>query len=210
MSILVWWETLANSINYTKWKTSVISRIWTGAHLFDFLWWSETSWQLYQRRKQYLINQKKDMNTRLAKAWIAIDRLSVLMKSDLTDKRKCSFFQAAFVSILLYVCTTWTLTKRMEKKLDGNYTRMQFWTSPGGNTQQSSSCAATWLPSRKLSKSDKPNIQDTAAEAGTSSEGMYPYGTPHMVKQRQGDRLEPTYSSSVRIRDVALRTCQKP
>ena len=37
---------------------------------------------------------------------------------------KCSFFQAAIVSILLYGCTTWTLTKRLEKKLDGNYTRM--------------------------------------------------------------------------------------
>ena len=37
---------------------------------------------------------------------------------------KCSFFQAAVVSILLYGCTTWTLTKRLEKKLDVNYTRM--------------------------------------------------------------------------------------
>ena len=37
---------------------------------------------------------------------------------------KHSSFQAAIVSILLYGCTTWTLTKRMEKKLDGNYTRM--------------------------------------------------------------------------------------
>ena len=37
---------------------------------------------------------------------------------------KCSFFQAAVVLILLYGCTTWTLTKRLEKKLDGNYTRM--------------------------------------------------------------------------------------
>ena len=37
---------------------------------------------------------------------------------------KRSFFQAAVVSILLYVCTTWTLTKQLEKKLDGNYTRM--------------------------------------------------------------------------------------
>ena len=36
---------------------------------------------------------------------------------------KRSFFQAAVVSILLYKCTTWTLTKRLEKKLDGNYTR---------------------------------------------------------------------------------------
>ena len=37
---------------------------------------------------------------------------------------KRSFFLAAVVSILLYGCTTWTLTKRLEKKLDGNYTRM--------------------------------------------------------------------------------------
>ena len=37
---------------------------------------------------------------------------------------KHNFFQAAVVSILLYGCTTWTLTKRLEKKLDGNYTRM--------------------------------------------------------------------------------------
>ena len=37
---------------------------------------------------------------------------------------KCSFFQSAVVWILLYGCSTWTLTKRMEKKLDGNYTRM--------------------------------------------------------------------------------------
>ena len=37
---------------------------------------------------------------------------------------KRSFFQAAVKSILLYGCTTWTLTKRLEKKLDGNYKRM--------------------------------------------------------------------------------------
>ena len=37
---------------------------------------------------------------------------------------KRSFFQAAVVSILLYGCTTGTLTKRLEKKLDGNYTRI--------------------------------------------------------------------------------------
>ena len=37
---------------------------------------------------------------------------------------KRSFFQVVVVSILLYGCTTWTLTKRIEKKLDGNYTRM--------------------------------------------------------------------------------------
>ena len=67
---------------------------------------------------------EKDIDTRLTKAWAAIDRLSIIWKSDLTDKMKRSFFQAAVVSMLLYGCTTWTLTKRLEKKLDGNYTRM--------------------------------------------------------------------------------------
>ena len=67
---------------------------------------------------------EKDIETRLTKAWTAINRLSTIWKSDLTDKMKRSFFQAAVTSILLYGCTTWTLTKRLEKKLDGNYTRM--------------------------------------------------------------------------------------
>ena len=67
---------------------------------------------------------KKDIDTRLSKAWTAIDRLLIIWKSDLADKMKRSFFQAAVVSILLYGCTTWTLAKRLKKKLDGNYTRM--------------------------------------------------------------------------------------
>ena len=67
---------------------------------------------------------EKDIDTRLTKAWTAINRLSIIWKSDLTDKMKRSFFQAAVTSILLYGCTTWTLTKQLEKKLDGNYTRM--------------------------------------------------------------------------------------
>ena len=37
---------------------------------------------------------------------------------------EAAFFQPAVASILLYGCTTWTLTKRLERKLDGNYTRM--------------------------------------------------------------------------------------
>ena len=67
---------------------------------------------------------EKDIKTRLTKAWTAINRLSTIWKSDLTDKMKRSFYQAAVTSILLYGCTTWTLTKQLEKKLDGNYTRM--------------------------------------------------------------------------------------
>ena len=48
----------------------------------------------------------------------------MIWKSDLTDKMKRGFNQAAVVLILLYGCTTWTLTKRPEKKLHGNYTTM--------------------------------------------------------------------------------------
>ena len=65
---------------------------------------SETSRQIHLPRKQRLIN-REGHNTRLTKAWTAIDRLSIIWKSDLTDKMKRSFFQAAVVSILLYGCT---------------------------------------------------------------------------------------------------------
>ena len=68
---------------------------------------------------------KNDINTWLAKAWLAIDRLSVIWKSDLSDKIKHSFFQVVR-SIVLYGCITWMLTKRMERKLDGNCTRMRW------------------------------------------------------------------------------------
>ena len=67
---------------------------------------------------------EKDIDTQLTKAWTAIYRLSIIWKSDLTDKMKRCFFQAAVALILLYGCTSWTLSKRLEKKLDGNYTRM--------------------------------------------------------------------------------------
>ena len=67
---------------------------------------------------------EKDIDIRLTKALTAIDRLLIIWKSDLTDKMKRNFFHAAVVSILLYGCTTWTLTKWLEKKIDGYYPRM--------------------------------------------------------------------------------------
>ena len=112
-----------------------------------------------------------DINTWLAKSWTAIDSQSVIWKSDLTDKIKRSFFQAAVVSILLYGYTTWTLTKRIVKKLDSNCTRMlrvilyesrrQYPTKQ----QQYSHLP----PSRKLSKLDGPDMRDTAGKVGTCS-----------------------------------------
>ena len=75
-------------------------------------------------RESRVPSTEKDIDTQLTKALAAIDKLLIIRKSDLTDKMKRSFFQAVVVSILLYGCTTWTLNKQLEKKLDGNYTRM--------------------------------------------------------------------------------------
>ena len=107
-----------------------------------------------------------DINIWLAKAWTAINRLSVIWKSDLTDKIKRSFFQAV-VMILLYGCElnvdrkslmaiTWECCK-------------QYWTTPGGNTPQSSSYTATYHPSRKLSKLDESDMRNTVGEVRMNS-----------------------------------------
>ena len=66
----------------------------------------------------------ENINVFSGKAWTVIDRLSVIWKSVLFDKIKLEFFHIVAVSVLLYDCTIWTLMKLLEKKLDGNYTRM--------------------------------------------------------------------------------------
>ena len=38
---------------------------------------------------------------------------------------------------------------------------------------------------------------------------MYSYGPPRRAEKKQDDQLEHTYSSSVRIRNVTLKTCQR-
>ncbi len=87
----------------------------------------------------------------MRKAWTAIDRLSIVWESDLTDKMKHSFFQAVVISILLYGCTTWTLTKRLKKKQDGNYTRILrlliIWKSDLSDKMKSSffQAAVVWM-----------------------------------------------------------------
>ena len=137
---------------------------------------------------------EKDIDTRLTKAWTAIDRLSIIWKSNLTDKMKRSFFQAAVVSILRYGCTTWTLTKRLKKKRDSDYTRMlqailnKSWRQHPTRHQLYGHC----LPSRKQYKLDEPDMQDTAGEARTNSSVMYSYGPPNLPKQKQDDQLEST------------------
>ena len=112
---------------------------------------------------------ENDINTRLAKAWTAIDWLSVIWKSDLTDKIKCSFFfQTAVELILLYGCTTWTLTKRMEKKLNGNYTRMiQAALNKSWRQHPTKQLLYGHLP--PITKTIQLDMQHTAGEVRTNS-----------------------------------------
>ena len=112
-----------------------------------------------------------NIKTQQAKAWTAINRLSVIWKSDLTDKIKCSFFQAAVESILLYGYTTWTLTNVWRKSLTAITQECckQYWMSHGGSTPESSGSEATYHPSRKLSRLDEPDMQDTAGEVRMNS-----------------------------------------
>ena len=88
------------------------------------LLWPSHMWGSITYLGSSVSSTEKDIDTRLTRVWIAIDRLSIIWKSELTDKMKRSLFQAVVVSILLYGCTTLTLTERLGKKLEGNYTRM--------------------------------------------------------------------------------------
>ena len=158
-----------------------------------------------------VLSTEKDIDTQLTKAWTAINRLSIIWKSDLTDKMKRSFFQAAVVSILLYGCTTWTLTKRLEKKLDGNYTRMR-----------QAILNKSWRqhPTRHQLYGHLPSITKTIQARRTRHAGhCWRSGdelisdvilwTPNMAGQKQDHQFEHTFSSYVRIRDVALKICQR-
>ena len=54
---------------------------------------------------------ESDANIHIGKAWTTIDMFMTTWKSDLSDKIKQKFVKAVAISVLLYDCTTWTLTK---------------------------------------------------------------------------------------------------
>ena len=66
----------------------------------------------------------KDIKIRKALAWSACHKLGKVWKSTLKRNIKIRLFIATVESVLLYGSSTWTLTKTMEKSLDGTYTRM--------------------------------------------------------------------------------------
>ena len=122
---------------------------------------------------------------------------------------KGTFFQAAVASILLYGCTTWTLTKRLEKKLDGNYTRML-----------RAIFNRSWRqhPTRHQLYGHLPPITKTIQVKRTRHAGHcwrsrdelisdVLLWTPTHGRAKQDDQHEHTFSNYVRIRDVVQKTC---
>ena len=71
-----------------------------------------------------IVSTEKDVLIRISKAWSALDRLRTIWKSKHPEQIKKSFFRAVVESVLLYGSSRWTLTKRLENKLNGTYTRM--------------------------------------------------------------------------------------
>ena len=124
---------------------------------------------------------------------------------------KCNFFQAAVVSILLYGCTTWTLTKRLEKKLDGSYTRMlRTILNKSWRQHLTKHQLHGHLP--PITKTIQVRRTRYTGHCWRSKDELISdvlLWTPHMAEQKQDDQLEHTYSSYVRIRDVALKTHQR-
>ena len=96
---------------------------------------------------------KSDVNTLQVKAWAAIDRLSIMWKSNHSD---VYFFQNVSVSILLHGCTIWTIAKRMKKMINEDYTRIpsavlsKYWKQHPAK----SSYTASYLPFHRPCKYD--------------------------------------------------------
>ena len=115
------------------------------------------------------------------------------------------------MSLLLYGCTTWTLTKRLKKKLDGNYTRM-LRAILNKSWQQHPTRHKLYGHLPPITKTMQARQTRHAGHCWRSKDELISnvlIWTPHMAKQKQDDQLEHTYSSYVRIRDVALKTSQR-
>ena len=72
----------------------------------------------------YIASTDKDVKINIGKAWTALTNMNAIWKSNLPDGLKREFFRSTVETVLLYGSSTWTLTKKVEKTLDGTYTRM--------------------------------------------------------------------------------------
>lgn len=72
----------------------------------------------------WIESSKKDLNIRIGKAWTALIKMDKIWKSNLKKELKIGLFRATVESVLLYGSNSWTMTKEMERKINGTYTRL--------------------------------------------------------------------------------------
>ena len=67
----------------------------------------------------WIYSNEKDVDVRICKAWVALQKLNTIWNSNLPKNLKLSFFHTTVSSLLLYGSgCTWTLTKKLETKLE--------------------------------------------------------------------------------------------
>ena len=71
-----------------------------------------------------IISSENDIQVRIGSAWSALNKLTPIWKSNLDVSIKREFFRATVESVLTYSSQAWTLTKSLENKLNGAYTRI--------------------------------------------------------------------------------------
>ena len=109
--------------------------------------------------------KKKDIDTRLTNAWTAIDKLSVIWKSDLTNEMKTQFLPSSG-----RIDTAVWMHHLDANKTVGEEARRQLHKNVASNIKQvlattphkAPTMRPPASPSRKLSKLDEPDTQDTA------------------------------------------------
>ena len=96
--------------NFKKWKMFLFFPLLTGLWMHHHHRYSSRWWPYHNSKNIYLLNiilsmghgwssvssTEKDIDTRLTKAWTATDRLSIIWKSDLTDKRMVYWYFNSF------------------------------------------------------------------------------------------------------------------
>ena len=66
----------------------------------------------------------KDIEVRIEKGWGALNKMETVWKSKLSKKPESEIFRATVESVIMYGAESWTLTRTLEKRLYGAYTRM--------------------------------------------------------------------------------------
>ena len=127
---------------------------------------------------------ENDINMWLAKVLSANDRLSVIWKSDMTDKIKHFFPSSGRINTAIWMHHMNPNEAYGEKSLTATTQECceLYCTNPEErpHPKKNSSCTATYHPSRKLSKLDEPDIWGTAGKVRTNSQVMCSWGPPYL------------------------------